>query len=382
MEESPRGRYLQTWDGYGFLISSNDEQYAARLALFVNGGDGTDPHGEGEGGSGDDPDPSGPGGGDKPTYGPDDGVPVDFPTLPTVSAFQTGMISAYKMSQVQLNQLAAELWSNNFFDTISKILNDPFDALISLSMLPVAISGSDAALKIGNYTADTHGEKLTAQFITVQAGSFMIPLTWNNFLDFTKTQISLYLPFVGIKKMDPDDVMGKLVTVQYNVDILTGSAGCFVKCKDSVLYSFPCNVGYSIPLTGSNMGQLYTGLINTAVSATSMAVMGGTAGAVMGAASGVISTATSKQSEVNRSGALSGNTGLLSEFNCYVIIHRPTQSLPANFKEIKGYKSNITKQLNMCRGFTKVDSIHLSVPGANSAELSEIESLLKEGVII
>ena len=374
--------YNATWESIPFMSTDNDTLYNQRLNLWIQGGDGSDPHGTGEGGDADDPTPSEPGGGDKPTYGPGDGDPVDFPGLPTVSAFTTGLISAYKMSVVQLNSLASELWSNNFFDSISKILNDPFDALIGLSLIPVAISGTDSVIKIGNYTSETHGQKLTAQFMTVQAGSFTVPLAWQNFLDFTQTQISIYLPFVGIKKMDPDDVMGKLVTVQYNIDVLTGAAVCFVKCKDSVLYSYPCNIGYDIPLTGSNKAALYTGLINIATTAVSGAVVGGAGGAVMGAATGAVSTATSKQSEVDRSGGLSANTGLLGEFNCYVIIHRPTQSLPAQFKDIKGYKSNITKALNLCRGFTKVDTIHLSVPGANAAELTEIESLLKQGVLI
>lgn len=374
--------YRNTWVEYPFLIADDDAEYAFRLSAWTNNGDGSDPHGEGEGGGEDDPTPSEPGGGDKPTYGPGDGDPVDFPGLPTVSAFTTGLISAYKMSVVQLNSLASELWSNNFFDSISKILNDPFDALIGLSLIPVVISGTDSVIKIGNYTSETRGQKLTAQFMTVQAGSFTVPLAWSNFLDFTQTQISIYLPFVGIKKMDPDDVMGKLVTVQYNIDILTGAAVCFVKCANSVLYSYPCNIGYDIPLTGSNKAALYTGLINIATTSVSGAVVGGAGGAVMGAATGAVSTATSKQSEVDRSGGLSANTGLLAEFNCYVIIHRPTQSLPAQFKDIKGYKSNITKALNLCRGFTKVDTIHLSVPGANAAELTEIESLLKQGVLI
>lgn len=374
--------YQNTWEGFPFLTANNDAEYQQILSYWTNNGDGSDPHGEGEGGGEDDPTPSEPGGGDKPTYGPVDGDPVGFPGLPTVSAFTTGLISAYKMSVVQLNSLASELWSNNFFDSISKILNDPFDALIGLSLIPVAISGTDSVIKIGNYTSETHGQKLTAQFMTVQAGSFTVPLAWQNFLDFTQTQISIYLPFVGIKKIDPDDVMGKLVTVQYNIDVLTGAAVCFVKCANSVLYSYPCNIGYDIPLTGSNKAALYTGLINIATTAVTGAVVGGAGGAVMGAATGAVSTATSKQSEVDRSGGLSANTGLLAEFNCYVIIHRPTQSLPAQFKNIKGYKSNITKALNLCRGFTKVDTIHLSVPGANAAELTEIESLLKQGVLI
>ena len=42
-------------------------------------------------------------------------------------------------------------------------------------------------------------------------------------------------------------------------------------------------------------------------------------------------------------------------------------------------KSTLLKSLN---GYTEVDYVHLSIPGATDAELNEIESLLKGGVLI
>ena len=57
--------------------------------------------------------------------------------------------------------------------------------------------------------------------------------------------------------------------------------------------------------------------------------------------------------------------------------------MPAKFKEIKGYQSNITSQLSSCRGYTEVEYVHLTgISGATDTELNEIENLLKEGVII
>lgn len=375
--------YRQTWNRYLWWTAYNDATYDQFKDRLIEAGDGSDPTEKDDGSGGYDPSkPSEPGGGDKPTYGPGDGDPIPFPTLPTVSALSTGLLSAYKMDSTKLAQLAAELWSTDFFDSISKILNDPFDAIIGLSIIPYDVTGVNNLIKIGNYETEVYADKVSAQFIKVSGGSFTVPLTWGNFLDYTHTTLSLYLPFVGIKRIDPDDVLDKLVTIEYNIDILSGSGICSVMCDNSVIYSYPCNINYDVPLTGSNKASLYTGLINTAMSAVTGAVAAGGVGAVMGAASGSLSTATSKQSDVSRSGSLSGNTGVLGEFNAYIIIHRPTQSLPADFKAIKGYKSNITKQLEQCKGFTKVDAIHLSVPGANSAELEEIERLLKEGVLI
>lgn len=373
-----------TWAEYQWLTCTNDQIYDQRDDLFKNS-EGDSPYSPSNPDDGYDPSkPSKPGGGDKPTYGPDDGDPIDFPDLPTVSALTTGMITAYKVDGVDIAHLASELWSNSFIDSIQKIMNDPFDALIGLTMFPVDVSaGGPGPIKIGNFTSETaNAGKISAQFIAVSGGDFTLEQCWYNFLDFTQTNVSIFLPFVGIRQLQADDVMGNTIEVQYNLDVVTGAGAAFVKCGESVLYTFPCQVGYDIPLTGSNKAALYTGLMNVAMSAVTGAIIGNVPGAMLGAATGAVSTAASKQSDVERSGSMSGNGGVLGDFNCYLIIHRPVQSLPENFKQYKGYKSYITKQLAHCKGFTKVDSINLAVAGATDAELTEIETLLKAGVLI
>ena len=118
------------------------------------------------------------------------------------------------------------------------------------------------------------------------------------------------------------------------------------------------------------------------MSAIKGASMGGAMGAVGGAATSAIQTATSKQSNIDRSGSITSNTGCLGDFVPYIVIHRPVQSMPAQFKQIKGYQSNITAVLSDCSGYTEVDFIHLENINATDAELNEIVSMLKSGVII
>lgn len=196
--------------------------------------------------------------------------------------------------------------------------------------------------------------------------------------------MDIFIPFVGFLPLDIDDCMGKTLTLSFNIDMLSGAGVALLKCDDSVLYAKPINVAVNIPLTGSSKAQLYTGLMNVATSAVSGAVVGGAAGAVVGGAAGAISTAATKpHSQVDRSGALSANTGVLGELNAYIVIHRPTQSLPKDFKTFTGYTSNITSPLAQCKGYTEVEYIHLTgISGATDTELKEIEDLLKKGVII
>ena len=86
---------------------------------------------------------------------------------------------------------------------------------------------------------------------------------------------------------------------------------------------------------------------------------------------------------IQRSGDISGSTGLLDDFVPYLIIHRPVQSLAKDFKNFKGYPSNITAKLSTLTGYTEVEYVHLqNITGATDAELVMIERLLKSGVII
>lgn len=377
--------FITTWERFAYTNAPTDDTTLNNyLNSYITNGDGTNPF------SYELPeepyDPSQPGGGDKPEYGPSGGDPIDFPDLPTGSVFTTGLLSAYNPSAAELTGLAGELWSNTFVSSLEKLMNDPFESVVSLAMFPFDVpnSGNSVAIKIGNYNAQQTAKKVTAQYVTIAGGSFTVPRAWNNFLDYTQTQVDVFLPFVGFLPLDIDDCMGKTLTLSYNIDMLSGAGVALLKCDNSVLYAKPVNVCVNIPLTGSSKAQLYTGLMNVATTAVSGALVGGAAGAVVGGAAGAISTAATKShSQVDRSGALSANTGVLGELSAYIVIHRPTQSLPKDFKQFTGYTSNITAALAQCKGYTEVEYVHLTgISGATDAELAEIKSLLTEGVII
>lgn len=360
---------------------SNDTQFNNFKNTIIGGGDGSDPFTTDP--VPEEPDPSETGGGDIPST--DEGDQVDFPGLPTVSVLNTGLISAYKPNNTQLRSLAGVLWGNDFEQSIKKILNDPFDGIIGLSALPFSPhTAGNVNCQIGNFDTEVEMPLVDTQYYTLDCGSLNVPKSWNNALDYSPaSRIDIFIPFVGFKSLSTEDCMGKTISLKYNVDIFTGAAIALLKCGDKVLYTYPCNLSYDIPLTGSNKAALYTGMINVAMSAIRGAAMGGAVGAVGGAATSAIQTATSKQSVVERSGSMASNTGVLGDFVPYIVIHRPVQSMPQNFKRIKGYQSNITAQLSQLSGYTEVDFIHLTdIDGATDTELAEIEQLLKSGVII
>ena len=84
---------------------------------------------------------------------------------------------------------------------------------------------------------------------------------------------------------------------------------------------------------------------------------------------------------IEKSGSMGGTGGMLGVQKPYLIISRPRQALPSNQNTFSGYPSFITEKLGDLSGYTEIDSIHLENVPATEPELSEIESLLKGGVI-
>lgn len=369
--------YIDLVAGY---FTANDNGYNQYMNSADNAGDGT-PWRE-TGTPTPAPDPSGPGGGDRPSD--DGGEPVDFPSLPSVSIIETGFLTLYNPTSQQLQSLATKLWSDDFEQTIEKVLNDPFDGIIGLTMVPFTptTTGSENCM-IGNYDSEVSMSLISAQYYNLDCGTITVAENWGNALDYNATTIEIFIPFVGFRTLNIQDCMGRALNLKYFIDILSGSGVAILKCGDKCLYEWPCNVSYTVPLTGSNKAALYTGLINTALSGAGGLAAGGAMGAVGGAATSAINVATHSQSSIQRSGAITSNTGFLGDFIPYIVLHRPKQSMPSNFKGVKGYQSNITSIIGNCQGYTEVDFVHLTgIDGATDTELKEIESLLKEGVII
>lgn len=341
--------------------------------------------------SGDD-DPSQPGGGGGQYTGGGMGGydkrsdPVDFPNLPTGGALSSGAVKAYHVSETNLIKFFTDLWSTNVFDvaTFQKLVSEPLEALISLHCIPFLPSiGASSHIHLGNFDFNNElsAPIITNQYKTVKCGSVTVPYYWGSFLDADPyTKVEIYLPFIGIKTLDADDVIGLTLEVRYNIDVLTGDLSANIKCGQSVLYKFQGNCKAKIPVT--SMKNDIIERINTAVMAVGGSLTGGAAGIASAITASAVSVTLAK-THINRSGDLSGAVGMLDEFTPYLIIHRPIQSLPDSYARDKGRPSNITATLSSLAGYTEVEYIHLTgISGATEEELIEIETLLKNGVII
>lgn len=310
-------------------------------------------------------------------------TPIEIPGLPSISAASTGFISLYNPTLGQLNQLSSYLWSDLFeIDGWKKLFADPMDAILGLSILPVAIPGGGVReVKVGNIGTGISLTVASTQFVEVDCGSINVNEYWGAYLDYEPyTQAQIFLPYIGTRPISVDEIMGKTVRVVYHVDILTGACCCFVKCGDSVLYTYNGQCSIPIPITGANYTSVVNGVISVAASVGSLVATGGASAptAIPAIASSAINQ---MKPSIEKSGSISGSAGVLNMQIPYLILIRPRQALPSKQNEFIGYPSLITVQLTELSGYTEVQSIHLENIPATQEELSEIQSLLEGGVI-
>lgn len=308
---------------------------------------------------------------------------IDFPNLPTLSAVDTGLITLFNPSPGEIKNLANYLWGDIFdVSTWKKIFANPMDAILGLSIVPVNVpSSGSSSITIGNISTGINMTKASSQYVSVDCGTINVNEYWGAYLDYSPyTEAEIYLPFVGIHPLKIDDIMGKPVHVVYHVDVLSGACCSYVKCGNSVLYSFVGQCSCSIPITANDWTNVINGAISMGTAIGSMVATGG-ASAPM-AVPGMASTAVnSLKPSVEKSGAMGGMGGMLGVQKPYIILTRPKQALPHKQNTFTGYPSFITKRLGDCYGYTEVESIHLENVHATDGELKEINDLLKSGVI-
>lgn len=311
--------------------------------------------------------------------------PIPLPQTPLVSVGDTNFITLYNPNVGDLRALASYMWSDSLFDldNFKKLFADPMQAILGLSIVPVIpnIAGIKA-VKIGNISTDVNMQYVGSQYVTIDCGSVNVNEFWGAYLDYDPyTKIEIYLPYIGTHALSADDVMGKSLNVVYHVDVLSGACAAYIKCDDSVLYSFIGQCSSSIPITGDNWTNVINGALSIAGAVGSMvATEGATAPlAVSSIASTVVN---SSKPSIERSGSMSGTGGMMSIQTPYLIISRPRQAVPYAQNKFIGYPTFVTVSLGSISGYNEIDSIRLnSISAATSDEYNEIETLLKGGVI-
>lgn len=346
-------------------------------------------------------------------------------TIQTPSYYSNGVTdinSRYALTRAEVNDLIRELNTPGFLDNIAKLFSSPIDNIISLYKFPFDVKaqtpewqGDTDTFLIINIVTTTSAKGTFLNPLSMpllDIGTAQIPRYFNNFMDYAPyTKIELYLPYIGFVTLDNDLVVGNTISIKYAVDLYTGKCTAFVltgtDSNETVIMMRDGNIGMQIQVAGGTGADISRSMLRMGVGAAAGAVSLG-AGAVgagareatggkVGSVAGTVSSAagymgsttinaiTAAQVNVHKNGSTDANNGFYAPQNAYLIYTRPTVARPSSYNATIGRPSGKTKQLQQLTGFTVVEAVHVEGSGfatATGDELTEIERLLKSGVIL
>jgi len=330
------------------------------------------------------------------------GADVDLPAEHTLSALDAGMFALFSPSSSQMKALAAYLWTDfggagtdvvamlgEVVEALKRTVANPLDLVLGLSIIASQglSKGGSSNVHVGFWDTGVSMTKLSKQYFTVDCGSVSFgPVCGDTFLDYAPySKFSIFLPYVGTKILDANDVVGHTISVKYRGDCVTGGLVCYLKRDGTIIAEFAGNCALNLPLSAESWGQTISGGLSIVAGAVGGAVKGGAAGAATGAVSAAASVATNPSvlsPQVEYTSAVAGGSGHMGSQKPFILREAVRFHSTSHFNTVTGYPSFYFKKLGDCTGFTQVVDVHIHGLSATGAELTEIETLLKGGVIL
>lgn len=344
----------------------------------------------------DDDGDSGEGGGDGDHDKTEDPIPI--PPAPEIGAADAGFLTLYKMTVNEINAFAQEMNSPTVWQAIKDYFMDPLDFITGISLVPFNPPTTRTA-KPAFFTSETLYGVITDEFVGIDCGSIAFPKFYNSAFDFNPfSRYTLFLPYIGYRDLDADEVAGEIIKVFYRCDCLTGDCVAFVAkvnpMMTQVIAQFSGNCGVRVPYGRVSYDAAIAAGISLLGGAVGMGVgMAASAAGLQGGeitagqlanqvSSATVSGVNGGKVTTERSGTAGASAGYMSKQKPHLIRNIPHQSLPKNYRHLNGYPSNIGGTLSQFHGFTAVESIELTGIGATDAEKEEILSLMQRGIYL
>lgn len=323
----------------------------------------------------------------------------------------------YAISYQQIVQgVAYTLLNPNINSSLNFFFENPSEFVLSLRYYPIdflQFTGfAFVDLKVGNNTYikdtqnnnvigwDLHTCYINQSFLAkLKVAEIEIERKFNNFLDFNPyTRIELDLPFSSPVELNPIDCYGYTIEVYYIPDFNTGKATIYIQNEERLLYTTQATIGVDIPLGNTNAVENLRNQVNNIIgigTGITQAVVGTATGNPFSITSGIGLISSAIQNSINNNitkytpkGQGSGVGNQFTNNKVTLIIQYPklvntTEYQKIQYNHLYGKPLLEFVALNTLSGYTEIEEIHLT--GFNTAlkeEVDEIESLLKEGVIL
>ena len=340
-------------------------------------------------------------------------------------------LTAYQLDSTNLVDIGDFLFDTNFWTALKNKfegLSDPLSMIVSAVEIPFTLGVVPTTFKLGGIEVEDSGgspiacSKHTQRYVKYPFGSITLKEVWGTAKDYTDCDISIFLPYVGMRQIDTDLGVNAVLTLVAIIDVWTGDLNYMMEINNNsmqnkyfgssgVPYRWSGNCGNKIPIgkvdPSTPILNVAASLGSMAIGAGMMALTGGiggaaaaatggmvTAGSAIGAGAGagmVASGMRGAMQDLNQgfspiaqsSGNISGAVGYMDFQYPYLVIKRGIPSYPNNWREEIGAPRYQEFEVGDLSGYTEFAEIHAdAVNGASDDEKAMIEDFLKAGVII
>lgn len=233
-------------------------------------------------------------------YDPDDVPdPSDF-TDPIGYDGNAVLTKTYAVSEATLQNIGQKLWSQSYFNVL-KIQNNPIENIVAVKAFPFAMTGTPENIQVGDISFGINGDKVASVQKKKITGSYTYAGKFHNYLDLAPyTSIKINLPYIGLIQLDPADLLGSKLYVEYVIDLVTGQ--CMAKLyldedattQKAIPYmNLYGQMGVDVPLTSSDRVQTELRAASAAVTAMGSSIGQMVSGNVGGGAVSGLSDALS-----------------------------------------------------------------------------------------
>ena len=331
-------------------------------------------------------------------YNPDDIPDPDDFTTPNGFDGNSILTTTYAVSASDLINIGNKLWSQAYFNVL-KIQSNPIENIVSVKAFPFAQTGTSASVKVGDIDFGVTGAKVSSVWTKKFTNTYTYLGKYGNFLDFAPfTKVKIFLPYIGFCELDPAEIYGRKLSVEYVVDLVTGQcmARLFTDAnaqgKGIPFQSFYGNMGIDIPLTATDRVQTEirsaTATFSAAAGAAGHIMGGDMLGAAVKGATGALNVA-GMDTNSQRTSAQSPVCGSFDCQDIYIIVIRPAADVIAEnsrtgYEHLHGYPTNKYMKLSSIGEgkFVQVDRRTDIKIAATSEENALLEQLLMEGVYV
>ena len=277
---------------------------------------------------------------------------------------------------------------------LKRLISNPLDYVLYIAMVHFKPQTSTTeAIKYCGIDSGVAAPVVTKQMQKIDCGSITIEDSTSSFLSYEPyCKATVFLPYIGIKDINIDDIMSGTVHLTYWIDLLTGSCVASLEVtrtsrsfSDSyvpgvVIGEYTGNVFQNMPITATDWRGLFGSVLQFAGGAASLAA--GNAAGLGAMASAVIG----EKQHVSRSGQLGANYGYIGRQRPCIIIERPVLNMPHDFGKWEGYTSSMLVELGTLSGYTEIDESTLWVydefDGITEREAEMLRNICNSGFYI